>query len=85
MCLCLHPNLQFTQKIKVFQYVEKHDNEMLIAVETLHVRLASRCFTTNVHDFLAVKKLLYLTIHWLSGKIAIFDHVYAFVSCYKQK
>ena len=54
---CLHANLQLSQSIKVFQYAEKHNNEMLVAVETLHISLASRCFTTNLQDFLTIKQL----------------------------
>ena len=53
--LSLHPYLQFTQGIEVFQYAEKHDDEMLVAVETLHIGLASRRIAANLHDFFAIE------------------------------
>jgi len=49
--LRFHAYLQFAQGIKVIQYAKQHNDQMLVSVKTLHIRLAAFCFTANLHDF----------------------------------
>ena len=62
----LHANLHSSQRIKVFENANGHDNEVSPHVKTLNICLTLGCFKAYLLDFLLI---YYLIIDWLSAKM----------------
>jgi len=52
--LGFHSDLQFSQRIKVFEDAKEHDDEVFPPGQTLHIALAAQGFLAYLLDFCLV-------------------------------
>ena len=74
-CLGFHSDLQFPQRIKVFEYAKEHNDEVFPPSQTLHIVLAAQGFLAYLLYFCHAGQFYDLIIDRLSGKICTFAHV----------
>ena len=66
--LGFHSDLQFSQRIKVFEYAKEHNDEVFPPGQMLHIALAAQGFVAYLLDFCLVQQFYDLTIDRLSEK-----------------